>query len=73
MFLWSNSSLLVLFSLLSPQEKISEIVKKMLEGFGPRGYIANLGHGLYPDMEPENVGAFVEAVHKHSKRMIEQK
>lgn len=56
----------------SPQERISDIVKKMLEGFGTRGYIANLGHGLYPDMDPENVGAFVEAVHQHSKQMIKQ-
>lgn len=73
MFLCSNSSLLLSFPPFSRQEKISEIVKQMLEGFGPRGYIANLGHGLYPDMEPENVGAFVEAVHQHSKRMMKQK
>lgn len=68
-----NWSCLLSFPLFSPQEKISEIAKQMLEGFGPRGYIANLGHGLYPDMEPENVGAFVEAVHQHSKQMIKQK
>uniref|UniRef100_A0A8D3CBM5 Uroporphyrinogen decarboxylase n=1 Tax=Scophthalmus maximus TaxID=52904 RepID=A0A8D3CBM5_SCOMX len=59
-------------ALYAPKERISDIVKKMLEGFGTRGYIANLGHGLYPDMDPENVGAFVEAVHQHSKRMITQ-
>lgn len=60
------------FSLFLLQERISDIVKKMLEGFGTKGYIANLGHGLYPDMDPENVGAFVEAVHQHSKQMIKQ-
>uniref|UniRef100_A0A8C6L3M2 Uroporphyrinogen decarboxylase n=1 Tax=Nothobranchius furzeri TaxID=105023 RepID=A0A8C6L3M2_NOTFU len=59
-------------ALYAPKERISDIVKKMLEGFGSRGYIANLGHGLYPDMDPENVGAFVEAVHLHSKNMNKQ-
>lgn len=52
-----------------PQEKIGELVKKMLEGFGTQRYIANLGHGLYPDMNPEHVGAFVEAVHAHSRHI----
>ncbi|XP_077472319.1 uroporphyrinogen decarboxylase isoform X1 [Stigmatopora argus] len=59
-------------ALYAPKESISNIVKNMLEGFGTRGYIANLGHGLYPDMDPENVGAFVEAVHQHSKQMVKQ-
>lgn len=44
-------------------------MKKMLEGFGTQRYIANLGHGLYPDMSPEHVGAFVEAVHAHSRQI----
>lgn len=60
-------------ALYAPKERISEIVKKMLYGFGTRGYIANLGHGLYPDMDPESVGAFVEAVHHHSRQLINQK
>ena len=51
------------------QEKIGELVKKMLEAFGTQRYIANLGHGLYPDMSPEHVGAFVEAVHAHSRQI----
>ncbi|XP_061551089.1 uroporphyrinogen decarboxylase isoform X1 [Phycodurus eques] len=59
-------------ALYAPKERISDIVRNMLEGFGTRGYIANLGHGLYPDMDPENVGAFVEAVHQHSKQMVKQ-
>ncbi|KAM6918835.1 uroporphyrinogen decarboxylase [Xenentodon cancila] len=59
-------------ALYAPKERISDIVKKMLEGFGTKGYIANLGHGLYPDMEPENVGAFVDAVHQHSKLLNKQ-
>ncbi|KAI7809495.1 uroporphyrinogen decarboxylase [Triplophysa rosa] len=59
-------------ALYATKERISEIVKKMLEGFGMKGYIANLGHGLYPDMDPENVGAFVEAVHTHSRQLLKR-
>lgn len=53
--------------LLVPQEEIGQLVQKMLADFGPQRYIANLGHGLYPDMDPEHVGAFVDAVHKYSR------
>ncbi|XP_029473913.1 uroporphyrinogen decarboxylase isoform X2 [Rhinatrema bivittatum] len=59
-------------ALYAPKERIGEIVKKMIEEFGTQGYIANLGHGLYPDIDPEHVGAFVEAVHKHSRNLKEQ-
>lgn len=51
----------------SPQEEIGKLVQQMLSDFGPQRYIANLGHGLYPDMDPEHVGAFVDAVHRHSR------
>nr|XP_056700764.1 uroporphyrinogen decarboxylase [Euleptes europaea] len=56
-------------ALYAPKEKIGELVKKMLEGFGSQRYIANLGHGVYPDMSPEHVGAFVDAVHTHSRHL----
>lgn len=55
------------------QERIGELVKTMLEGFGTQRYIANLGHGLYPDVSPEHVGAFVEAVHTHSRHLSRHK
>ncbi|XP_068098630.1 uroporphyrinogen decarboxylase [Hyperolius riggenbachi] len=54
-------------ALYASKENIEKMVKQMLEDFGHQGYIANLGHGLYPDMDPEHVGAFVDAVHKFSK------
>ncbi|XP_062995774.1 uroporphyrinogen decarboxylase isoform X2 [Elgaria multicarinata webbii] len=56
-------------ALYAPKEKIGELVKRMVEGFGSQRYIANLGHGLYPDMSPEHVGAFVDAVHMHSRHL----
>ncbi|XP_040264130.1 uroporphyrinogen decarboxylase [Bufo bufo] len=55
-------------ALYASKENIEEMVKNMLEAFGCRGYIANLGHGLYPDMDPEHVGAFISAVHKYSDK-----
>lgn len=54
-------------ALLFPQEEIKWLVQQMLDDFGPQRYIANLGHGLYPDMDPEHVGAFVDAVHRYSR------
>uniref|UniRef100_A0A2P2I6N4 Uroporphyrinogen decarboxylase n=1 Tax=Hirondellea gigas TaxID=1518452 RepID=A0A2P2I6N4_9CRUS len=47
---------------------IEERVEKMIAGFGRTRYIANLGHGMYPDMDPESVAIFVDAVHKFSSQ-----
>ncbi len=35
---------------------------KMLKAFGPHRHIANLGHGLYPDLEKDKVRCFVDAI-----------
>jgi uroporphyrinogen decarboxylase len=40
--------------------------KKMLTEFGTEKYIANLGHGLYPDTDKEKVKFFVELVKRSS-------
>ncbi len=39
----------------------------MLQKFGTQRLIANLGHGMYPDFDPEHLRAFVDAVHRHSE------
>ena len=40
---------------------IEKMTKQMLTDFGPH-HIANLGHGVYPDIPLENVKVFVETV-----------
>ena len=30
------------------------------------GWIANLGHGIYPDVEPKRLETFLKAIHKYS-------
>jgi uroporphyrinogen decarboxylase len=41
---------------------IKNETEKMLKAFGPLRHIANLGHGLYPDLEKDNVKCFVDTV-----------
>ena len=42
--------------------EIEKETKKMLSTFGKQRYIANLGHGVYPDTDPEKVKCFIETV-----------
>ncbi|MBI4947093.1 MAG: uroporphyrinogen decarboxylase [Bacteroidetes bacterium] len=45
---------------------IKRETEKMLRAFGPSRYIANLGHGLYPDTEKDKVKFFVDTVKEFS-------
>lgn len=51
--------------LLSPKE-IEIEVKKMIDGFGVKGYIANLGHGITPNIPVDHAKAFVNAVKEYT-------
>lgn len=48
--------------LLGPIPEIQQAVKKMLKDFGPGKHIANLGHGILPNVPVAHARAFVDAV-----------
>jgi uroporphyrinogen decarboxylase len=43
-------------------EVIRNETKTMLQAFGKQRYIANLGHGVYPDTDPDKVRCFIDTV-----------
>ena len=47
-------------------DAIRQHTKSMLDAFGKERHIANLGHGVYPDIKPDKVKCFVEAVKEFS-------
>jgi uroporphyrinogen decarboxylase len=48
---------------------IESQVEAILKGFGDGpGHIFNLGHGITPDINPDHVKVFIDAVHKFSKK-----
>lgn len=57
--------------LFAPPDVIRKEVRRMLQAFGPGGHIANLGHGMHPDHDPEHARVFVDAVHQISEELCE--
>lgn len=54
--------------LYSNPERIREEVATILESYGTgSGHVFNLGHGIHQHIDPENAGAFINAVHELSE------
>jgi uroporphyrinogen decarboxylase len=49
--------------LYASDENLRERALEMARIGGKNGYIANLGHGIYPDCSPDKLAIFIDAVH----------
>ncbi|MDQ3393540.1 MAG: uroporphyrinogen decarboxylase [Bacteroidota bacterium] len=49
-------------------EDIKLATQKMIDNFGRGKHIANLGHGVYPDIKPDKVKCFIDTVKEYSAR-----
>jgi uroporphyrinogen decarboxylase len=47
------------------KEDIRKNTHAMLEAFGKQRYIANLGHGVYPDIQADHLAYFIETVKEY--------
>ena len=54
--------------LLLPIPEIKKAVTEMIDAFGVQNYIANLGHGITPNIPVDNAKAFVAAVKEYQHK-----
>lgn len=52
--------------LLSPIPEIQRLTREMIDRFGVQNYIANLGHGISPEIPVDHAKAFVDTVKSYS-------
>lgn len=49
-------------ALYSSHSDVERLTKNMLDSFKSKRHIVNLGHGVYPDVDPEKVKTFIKTV-----------
>ncbi|MGM0587209.1 MAG: uroporphyrinogen decarboxylase [Bacteroidota bacterium] len=54
--------------LLGPIDEIKKETKRMIERFGTQRYIANLGHGILPNIPVDHARAFVDTVKEYESK-----
>ena len=52
-------------ALYADRTAIRKMTEDMLREFGPQRHIANLGHGLYPDLNPDKVRCFIDTIKEY--------
>lgn len=50
-------------ALFAPPQELKSQAQRVKREAGPRGHIFNLGHGIWPDTDPDAVARLVDAVH----------
>ncbi len=55
-------------ALYSPHAEVEKLTKKMMDSFSSNRHIVNLGHGVYPDVDPEKVKTFIKTVKNYEIR-----
>ena len=48
-------------------DEIKKHTRSMIQQFGAQKYIANLGHGVYPDTNPDKVKCFIDTVKEYQQ------
>lgn len=55
--------------LYSSHVSINQQVKQVLDDYSePSGHVFNLGHGIHPGIDPDNVKTLVDSVHEYGKK-----
>jgi uroporphyrinogen decarboxylase len=50
-------------------DRVEQEVKSVIDGFGDgTGHVFNLGHGIHPTVNPDNMTRLVDTVHAHSRQ-----